>query len=118
MSFGPHDYLNHILAEADYLIASSEQVDRESFLTDETLRRAFVRSIEVIGEATKKLPDAITTDQSTVPWRSIAKMRDRLIHAYFGVDYELVWDVVKNNVPSLQQEVRRLLAKQNSDESL
>ncbi len=111
MSFGPRDYLNHILAEADYLIATSAQVDRTRFLSDETLRRAFVRSIEIIGEATKKLPGELTKDQSAVPWRNIARMRDRLIHGYFGVDYELVWDVVMNNIPPLQQAVLELLGE-------
>ncbi len=57
MSFGPRDYLQHIRSEADYLARRSEGLDREAFLADETLRRAFVRSIEVIGEAAKKLPE-------------------------------------------------------------
>jgi uncharacterized protein with HEPN domain len=55
MSFGPHDYLRHILAEADYLIAQSRGLSPERFHPDETLRRAFVRSLEVIGEASKKV---------------------------------------------------------------
>jgi uncharacterized protein with HEPN domain len=57
MSFEPREYLRHILAEADYLLASRKNLSREDFLGDETLKRAFVRSLEIIGEAAKKLPD-------------------------------------------------------------
>jgi len=116
MSFGPRDYLRHILTEADYLLGVSAHVTRDEFLRDESLPRAFVRSVEVIGEATKQLPPSITSDQSVVPWRKIARMRDRLIHGYFGVDYELVWDVVTTNVSILRDEVVRLLGEIDAPE--
>lgn len=66
---------------------------------------------KVIGEATKRLPASITGDQSIIAWTKIARMRDRLIHGYFGVDYELVWDVVATNIPALRNEILRLLSK-------
>jgi len=90
------EYLRHILDEADYLIRHSNNVSMERFLADETLKRAFVRSIGVIGEASKKVPDEVKRQNPRVEWRAMAGMRDRLIHGYFGVDYELVWDVVEN----------------------
>jgi uncharacterized protein with HEPN domain len=99
MSFEPRDYLQHIAIEADYLIGQSAGLTWERFAGDETLRRAFVRSLEVIGEAAKKVPDSFRAQHPTVAWRSMAGMRDRLIHDYFGVDYELVWDVVQNRHP-------------------
>lgn len=109
MSFGPRDYLRHILSEADYLARRSMGLDREAFLADETLRRAFVRSIEVIGEAAKNLPDDFRREHATVDWRAMAGMRDRLIHGYFGVDHAIVWDVAVNKVPSLREKIRRIL---------
>jgi uncharacterized protein with HEPN domain len=63
----------------------------------------------VIGEATKQLPESLRTKYPEAEWRSMARMRDRLIHGYFGVDYALVWDVVQQRIPPLQQAIRRIL---------
>ena len=93
------DYLEHILDEARYLLDESRGLERDSFLGDRTLKRAFVRSIEVMGEAVKQLPDSIRQQYPDVDWRGIAGMRDRLIHFYHGVDYETVWDAVTGKVP-------------------
>ena len=86
MSFEPRDYLRHILAEADYLLNQCTGLTFERFVTDETLRRAFVRSLEVIGEAAKKVPDDFRAQHSSIEWRAMSGMRDRLIHDYLGVD--------------------------------
>ena len=64
---------------------------------DKTLWRAFVRSLEVIAEAVKSLPEEFLESHPEVDWRPIARMRDRLIHGYFGVDYQLVWDVCRRS---------------------
>lgn len=109
MSFEPPDYLRHILVEADYLISQSAGVSVATLTADETLRRAFVRSLEIIGEAAKKVPDSFRSQYPDIEWRAMAGMRDRLIHDYFGVDYELVWDVVKNRIPELRGQISSIL---------
>ena len=91
------------------VVASSSGIDAEIFLADETLRRAFVRSLELIGEAAKQVPDDFRARHPQVEWRAMAGMRDKLIHHYFGVDYELVWDVVTKKIPDLKREIERIL---------
>lgn len=93
MSLSPHELIRHILDEIDYILTQIPNTDFDSFLKNATLKRAFVRSIEIIGEASKKLPEDVKSKQPDIEWRKVAGMRDRLIHDYFGVDYTIVWDV-------------------------
>ena len=114
MSLPGAEYLRHILEEVDYLVEHSRGVSLDQFLKDETLRRAFVRSLEIIGEAAKKVPLELAEQLRDIEWRAMAGMRDRLIHGYFGVDYDLVWDVVVNKVPLLGARIRDLLEETDS----
>lgn len=116
MSTSIRAYLHHILNETQYLIGQSQGLSKEAFLRDETRQRAFVRSLEIIGEAAKQIPNAIRQKYDHIPWRAISGMRDRLIHAYFGVDYEIVWDAVINKVPELQQEIEHILQQEIGNE--
>ena len=102
-------YLKHILTETQYLLDRAQGLEHETFLHDETLKRAFVRSLEIIGEAVKQLPNDLKQRYSHLEWRAMAGMRDRLIHGYFGVDYDIVWDAVINKIPMLQREVEHIL---------
>lgn len=106
------EYFQHILAETAYLLQSSAGLDKATFVQDETLKRAYVRSIEVIGEAVKQVPDPLRHKYRAIEWRAMAGMRDRLIHGYFGVDYDIVWDVISNKIPVLDAEIRQLIAQE------
>ena len=103
------ELLYHILDEAKYLLKQSENIDLEDFLENETLKRAFVRSLEIIGEAVKKLPNDFKNKHTSIEWKKIAGMRDKLIHKYFGVDYYIVWDIVKNHIPDLKKKIEEIL---------
>lgn len=114
MSKSPLDYLHHMLDECQYLISViGEDMTKDQFLDDETLKRAVVRSIEIIGEATKKIPADFKVSWSEIAWRNMAGMRDKLIHDYMGVDYSIVWDVVKNVIPGLKLQIEKILNKAN-----
>jgi uncharacterized protein with HEPN domain len=108
------EYLQHILDETRYLGANLPGLDREEFLRNPTLQRAFVRSIEVIGEAAKQIPESLRQQYPRIEWRAITGMRDRLIHGYFGVDYEIIWDVVCNKIPVLEKDIRQILEEHSA----
>lgn len=111
MSKEPKEYLKHIQDECSYLISVSEDLLFEDFIEDETLKRAVVRSLEIIGEATKKIPADIKVKWKTIPWKNMAGMRDRLIHDYIGVNYTIVWDVIKNKIPEMNKQISEFLTK-------
>lgn len=111
MSKQPEEYLKHILKEILYLLASSKDTNEDKFMYDETLQRAYSRSLEIIGEATKKLPKEFTEKYPQIDWSLMAGMRDKLIHHYFGVDYAIVWDVVNNEIPKLKPQIQELIEK-------
>ena len=103
MSKFPEEYLSHILDECSYILSVSDNLLFEDFVEDETLKRAVVRSLEIIGEATKKIPAEYKEKWISIQWKNMAGMRDRLIHDYMGVNYVIVWDVMKNKIPNMQR---------------
>lgn len=117
MSLSVTEYLGHIHKEASYLMERLANVSREDFRTDETLQRACVRSLEIIGEATKRIADDFRRQHPQVDWRGMAGMRDRLIHDYLGVDYDIVWDVLTNKVPLLAAEIERIVKEKEQAEA-
>ena len=109
MSEDPIELLKHIVDECSYILSVSNNLSKDNFLDDETLKRAVIRSLEIIGEATKKIPEDFKLKWRSVQWKNMAGMRDRLIHDYMGVNYSIVWDVVKNKIPELNDQLLEVL---------
>lgn len=84
----------------------------DAFVQDELLTSAVIRQLEIIGEATKNLPAAVRKRYPDVPWSSMARMRDRLSHGYWTVDYEIVWKVIKEEIPALKPRLQEIYQKE------
>jgi uncharacterized protein with HEPN domain len=109
MSKDPIEFLKHIADKCTYLLSISKELTKDTFLDDETLKRAVVRSLEIVGEATKKIPADFKVKWSSIQWKSMAGMRDRVIHDYMGVNYSIVWDVLINKIPELNAQIQEVL---------
>ena len=112
MSKEPKEYLRHIQDECLFIISVSQELKYDDFIANETLKRAVVRSLEIIGEATKKIPADFKVKWSSIEWKNMAGMRDRLIHDYIGVNYSIVWDVIVNKIPNLNKQIFESLRKE------
>lgn len=116
MSKDPIEYLKHIRDESTFILSViTNDTSKNDFLDNETLKRAIVRSLEIIGEATKKIPADFKVKWNTVQWKNMAGMRDRLIHDYMGINYSIVWDVVKNKIPELHQQIIDVLTSEENN---
>ncbi|OFY88640.1 MAG: hypothetical protein A3K10_12960 [Bacteroidetes bacterium RIFCSPLOWO2_12_FULL_31_6] len=102
----PIEYLKHIRDECQFILSVTDNnLTKNALIENETLKRAIVRSLEIIGEATKKIPADFKVKWESINWKNMAGMRDRLIHDYLGIDYSIVWDVIKNKIPELHQQI-------------
>ncbi len=119
MSLEISDRLEHILNETVYLIEIAKDLTcKEDIERDKTLKRSVVRSLEIIGEATKALPKTLLQNHKNIDWHNISRMRDNLIHRYFKVNYDVVWIVIKNKIPELNLEVHKMLRQIYREEYL
>ena len=101
-------YLGHILEAADRIVTYGQH-DEEAFRRDLMIQDAIVRNLQVMGEAVKKVSPETRAAHPNIPWKDIAGMRDRVVHDYFGVSLDIVWDVVRNHVPPLRDALRRIV---------
>ena len=86
-----------------------DDINKEQFFIETKVQDAILRRIEIIGEATKNIPDNFRKDYPDVPWSKMARTRDRMIHAYFGINLERVWVIVKDDLPDLKKKIKIIL---------
>jgi len=103
------DYLNDILENIKDITIFTEGIDYDDLKSDKKTQYAVIRCLEVIGEAAKKIPDKSRTKYPVIPWQEISGMRDKLIHDYFGIDLETVWDTIQEDLLPLKKAVESLL---------
>ncbi len=102
-------FLKDVLDAIDSIEKFVEGITLDEFRRDDKTSSAVIRKFEVIGEATKHVPEQIRDEHPEIPWKSIAGLRDRLIHAYFGIDHKLVWDAIKTELPKLKPKLKEIV---------
>ncbi|MBM3710131.1 MAG: DUF86 domain-containing protein [Actinobacteria bacterium] len=111
----PKLYLKDILAAMNAIEKFVNRKDFKKFKKDDMRLSAVVRKFEIIGEATKNIPEEIKLKYSTIPWKDMSGIRDRLIHFYFGIKYELVWETIKKDIPKVKPLIEKILEDLNTE---
>ena len=109
MSRGLRLYLTDILISGEKVLHYTEGMNFENFVADDRTFDAVIRDLQIIGEAVKNIPDDARLLKTEIEWRKIAGLRDILAHAYFQIEEEIIWDVVRNKIPPLLGAVSQLL---------
>ena len=105
-------YLDDMIQFSEQVLSYTEGLDREAFEKDEKTYDAVLRKLELIGESATHIPEVIRETTSTIPWRQIVATRNRLIHGYLGIDTDILWSIIRDDVPALLINLKRL-KKQN-----
>lgn len=108
------DSLNDILSEINKIFKFIDKMTYTEFIKDEKTIYAVTRSLEIIGEATKNIPDDVKDTYNQIPWSKISGMRNKLIHEYFGVDLETLWNTIKNRLPEIKPPIEEILNSLNT----
>jgi uncharacterized protein with HEPN domain len=103
------DYIEDILDAMEKAETMLSDVDFDEFEEDYQLNFAVVRALEIVGEATKRLPESLRDQYSEIPWKDMAGMRDRIIHGYDAINLRVVWETVKGRIPEIKPNIQQIL---------
>ena len=102
-------YLQDILGAIDRIEQYTKKVSFESFKNNTIISDAVVRNLEIIGEATKSISNEFKKDHKEIEWNKIAGLRDILIHTYFSINLEIIWDIIKSKLPQLKISINKII---------
>lgn len=105
------ELLNHILDEVSFVLNAVNGKEKDFVINDPVLSRAIIRSLEIIGEASAKVDPDFKLEHPQVEWKKMSNTRNRLIHDYFGVDYDIVWDIITSKLPDLEQTIQSIISE-------
>ena len=108
------DFLQDINEAVQRIGVYTEQLSYEEFLQDIKTQDAVIRNLEIIGEAAKNISDNLTDNYSHIPWKEMAGLRDKLIHHYFGVNFDIVWNIIKADLPGIALQIEKILKNEAS----
>ena len=106
------EFLKHILDECKYLLQEYNANTFEDFTSNPRLVKAVCRSLEIIGEATGRIHPDLKTKYKNVAWREMSDIRNKVIHDYFGIDFDIVWDTVKTDIPELKKWIEIIISNE------
>jgi len=102
------NFINDIKEAIEMILLYTKGMTYKKFLQDRKTKDAVVRNLEVIGEAAKNITADTKAKHSEVPWKTLAGLRDKLIHFYFGIDYKIVWNITKKELPKLKKQINSI----------
>ena len=105
-------YLRDILRSIEKIASYSKGIDKDNFFKNTEIQDAIVRRIEIIGEAAKNIPGSFREKYPKIPWKDVAGMRDILTHAYFEINLDMVWKVIKEDLLELKKNIKEILKKE------
>jgi len=109
------DYVNDIIDSIEKIHEFIKNMDYDDFSSDYKTNYAVIRCFEIMGEATKKIPDIVKEKYKSVPWQEMAAIRDKLIHGYFGINLEVVWKTIQEDLSDLKPKINKIKADMNKD---
>ncbi|MCE8040170.1 DUF86 domain-containing protein [Halomonas sp. MCCC 1A11062] len=101
-------YINDMIGFAEKVLSYTEGLDQDGFINNDLTYDATLRNLELIGEAATRIPEEIRQRYPEIPWRLIVATRNRLIHAYLGIDDDTVWSIIQDNIPKLLEQLRTI----------
>jgi len=112
MKKDPLAFIKHIRDAINSIEDFTKRLSKDGFLNNQEKQYAVTRALEIIGEAAKNVPQSFREKHANIPWKEIAGTRDKLIHLYFGVNLDLIWKVIKEDLPKLKKQIEEILKQE------